>query len=37
MLILISQYPDLPIEAAMVITVVLDIVRTASKLLAGEG
>ena len=36
MLILISQHPQLGVEGATVIGVILDVIRTASKLLKGE-
>jgi hypothetical protein len=35
-LVLISQYPGLGVEGAVFVTAVLDVVRTASKLLKGE-
>jgi hypothetical protein len=35
-LVLISQYPRLGTEGAVAITAVLDVIRTASKLLKGE-
>jgi hypothetical protein len=35
-LVLVSQYPGLGSEGAVAITAVLDVIRTASKLLKGE-
>ncbi|MEM2217130.1 MAG: hypothetical protein QW731_01960 [Thermofilaceae archaeon] len=35
-LVLISQYPGLGVEGAVAVTAVLDVVRTASKLLKGK-